>query len=274
MSTWAERTVPCSCGESIRTMVADALHISRLPAVRQRVLDRTFHRVACPRCGRIQTIDKKLLYTDFPRHHWIGVCPVAWAPLWSGLERSLRAEFERVVGRAAPPAIRALAPRFQVRLVFGCDQLAEKLYAFDAGLDDRIVELVKLRILAKHPGLVIPGVQMLLLPPEPGCARLEFEVFRRGVPGFSRVGCDRALYDGVMERRDEHRAALPDLDAAFTGLDRMLYPALADDEARLAGELWSEILPRREPSTEPPPGSPGSVVVAPVLPVLPEDRGR
>lgn len=256
MSTWAERTITCACGESIRAQVADGLHISRVPAVRQQILDRTFHRVTCPRCGQLQTIEKKLLYTDFRRYHWIGVCPLAWTPHWADLERSLSAEFDRVICAAAPPAIQALGPRFQVRLVFGYDQLAEKLYIFDAGLDDRAVERVKLRVLAKHRELLVPGVQMLLLAPEPDGARLEFEVFRHGEPGFSQIGCSRALYETELAN-----AAPSDLDgAAFTGLDRQLFPAVAP---RPTGELWSELV-----------GTPGSILMAPSLPAVPDEPRR
>lgn len=258
MSTWAARTITCACGESIQTRVADGLHITRLPAVRQQILDRTFHRVTCPRCGRVTTIDKKFLYTDFSRFHWIGVCPRTWTPRWSVIEASLTAEFERVICRAAPPAIQALGPKFQVRLVFGYEQLAEKLHIFDAGLDDRIVERVKLRILAKHPDLFVPGAQMLLVPPRPDADRLEFEVFRYGQPGYHAIGCSRELYAAELARSEPS-----DFDGvAFASLDRILYPSLAAEDASVAGDGWSDIV-----------GTPGSILLAPTLPMLPDDGG-
>ncbi len=259
MSTWTPRTVTCECGESIQTRVADGLHISRLPHIRQQILDRTFHRVTCPRCSRVSRIDKKLLYTDFPRHHWIGVCPPAWTPRWSVLERSLTDEFERVICRAAPPAIQALGPSFRVRLVFGYDQLAEKLHIFDAGLDDRIVERVKLQILAKHLDLFAPGIQMLLVPPTPASDRLEFEVSRPGHPGYYVVGCTRALYDAEIARGEPS-----ELDGvAFACLDRIVHPVLAADDPRARGDGWSDIV-----------GTPGSILMAPTLPLVPDEGAQ
>jgi hypothetical protein len=247
MSTWQARTITCTCGGTIHTRLADGLHITRMPAVRKQILEGSFHRVTCPKCGLISRIEKKLLYTDFASYHWIGVCPRAWTPRWSILEHSLQTEFERVICRAAPPAVQALGPRFKVRLVFGYDQLAEKLHIFDAGLDDRIVERVKRRVLTKHPEVLVAGVQMLLVPPTPGSARLEFEVLRDGEPGYSSIGCSRELYD--------EEQALPSTDdnAAFTSLDRVLFPPLADDGA--AGQDWSEIL-----------GTPNSIPMAPSNP--------
>ncbi|GMV41532.1 MAG: hypothetical protein AMXMBFR64_32480 [Myxococcales bacterium] len=272
MSTWATRMVRCPCGHELSAQVADGLHVSRLPEVRARILDGTFHRAACPACGELRTIEKKLLYTDFARFHWVGVCPQEWTASWSVLERELLAEFERVVVRAAPPMIQALAPRFVVRLVFGYDQLAEKLHAWDAGLDDRAVELVKLRVLARHPGLMRPGMAVRLLP---GAERFELEVRVRGTSDIQRVGCGRQLYDRVVARLDEYRERTPELfEGAFVHLDRVLYPPLHDARAVEAAARWSDLLAASTQTIAPPGGSPGAVLMAPapVDSTLPQGR--
>lgn len=257
MSTWCTREVTCPCGASFRAQVADGLHITRLPGVRRQILEGTFHRVRCPGCAEVREVQREFLYSDFDRLHWIRVCPPARTAEWSDLEAEVRDRFERTMVHAAPPMVRSWAPRFTTRLVFGYDQLAEKLHTFDAGLDDRDLELLKLEALRRHPELIVPGVQVLLRPPVAGDPRLVFEVRGRGDATCTPLVCSRAALEEVAARRAAYAEAWPGLaGATFVHLDRVLYPALTEPGAREAAASWRHLIEARWPPI-PPPRRPG-----------------
>src|SRR5207237_105592 len=53
----------------------------------------------------------------------------------------------------APEPMRDFATGFRVRAVFGGPALADKLHVWDAGLDDAVVELLKLELATSQPEL-------------------------------------------------------------------------------------------------------------------------
>ena len=115
-----------------------------MPAVRQSILDGTFHRFACPACARVLQVEKLLAYTDFPRRHWLTVVPERDLALRSRWVRFADVTFQMTMTERAAPIVQSWAPEFTRRVVFGLASLREKLVLFDEGLDDRLIELLKL----------------------------------------------------------------------------------------------------------------------------------
>lgn len=221
MSTFAARTVRCPCGALRRADLADGLHITRLPEVRQKILDGTFHHVACYECGRVSVVQTKTLYTDFERLHWVAVAPpwlVSDWPSWAGI---VSAEFDHNLRVAASPLVSDLAERFTVRLVFGLDALAEKLHAWDAGLDDRLVEGLKLRLYQARRERFGPGFRLRLS----GVSRERWELtFTLSHPRDPEVDVfGLSLVEYLESERNEAELASVDglLATPFGGLDRL-----------------------------------------------------
>lgn len=221
MSTFAARTVRCPCGALRRADLADGLHITRLPEVRQKILDGTFHHVACHECGRVSVVQTKTLYTDFERLHWVAVAPpwlVSDWPSWAGI---VSAEFDHNLRVAASPLVSDLAERFTVRLVFGLDALAEKLHAWDAGLDDRLVEGLKFRLYQARRERFGPGFRLRLS----GVSRERWELtFTLSHPRDPEVDVFGLSLDEYLEsERNEAELASVDglLATPFGGLDRL-----------------------------------------------------
>jgi hypothetical protein len=224
MSTWAMRAVRCPCGHTQDAQLADGLHITRLPEVRARILDGTFHHVACRGCRRISVVEQKTLYTDFDRYHWVAVAPPWTIAAWPDWVAALEHEFDHNMRVAAPPMVRELADRFKVRLVFGLDALAEKLVAWDAGLDDRLVEALKLRLRAARPDQTPPDSRMRLVAVHRDRWALTLRIT---APERDPVDVSVSLDAYLLAER--HRAEAPPevLAAPFGGLDRLFAPALA-----------------------------------------------
>ncbi len=147
MSTFVPSTIVCTCGEHYVVEVANGLHISARPDIRKQILDGTFHRFSCPSCGAITMIDKLLQYTDFPKRQWFTIAPsngLAWRRRWLEIANE---SFTATMVNTAPPMVVQWGNEMTRRLIFGLASLREKLVAFDAELDDRVIELLKIQLI-------------------------------------------------------------------------------------------------------------------------------
>jgi hypothetical protein len=147
VSTFVPSTIICTCGEHYVVEVANGLHISARPDIRQQILDGTFHRFNCPRCGATTMVDKLLSYTDFPQRQWFTIAPsdgLPWRRKWLAIANE---SFAATMQNNAPPMVVQWGTEMTRRLMFGLAALREKLVVFDAGLDDRVIELLKIQLL-------------------------------------------------------------------------------------------------------------------------------
>jgi CpXC protein len=151
MSTWRERELACACGQAIRARVAVGAHVGRAPQVRTAVLDRSFHRFACA-CGAVVAVDTQFEYFDLERRQLVLVGATSDRGAWRELEHRLRTTVLRALDYGSP-LTSDLVARLLPRVVFGLEALREKLVLADAGLDDGLIECVKIRAIANDPEL-------------------------------------------------------------------------------------------------------------------------
>lgn len=162
MSTWTELAIACPrCTAQIRARVAEGAHITRVPHVRDEIVARRFHGFACGTCGETIRVHKSFVYTDFGRKHWILVALAGEMSAWPDWEAQLRRDVAHAFDHGSP-LVHEITRGFQVRVVFGYEELREKLVVWDAGLDDALVECLKVRALAQDPGLAAPGSRLLV----------------------------------------------------------------------------------------------------------------
>jgi hypothetical protein len=157
MSTFVPSTIACRCGKRYDVEVANGLHISLRPDLRQKILDGTFHRFFCPACGMTTMIDAMMAFTDFPRRQWFTIAPshgLPWRRTWLELAR---ASFQATMVDNAPEMVVGWGREMTRRLMFGLAALREKLIIADAGLDDRVVELMKIQIVRDLRGELSPS---------------------------------------------------------------------------------------------------------------------
>jgi len=125
--------------------LADCLNIQRTPAARQRILDRSFHQVATE--GGVMQVEKAFFYLDLARGQAFLVQP----PRERYRHADASAQLDRMLA-VLPDTMRqqvALA-----RVVYGLEELREKIVAAEAGFDDRAVELMKAAVVHDHPVLL------------------------------------------------------------------------------------------------------------------------
>lgn len=161
MSTWSERTICCpSCGAARRARIALGAHAGRAPHVRDDVLARRLHRVACA-CGLAIRIEAAFEYMDVTRRQLCLVGRADQLSAWPALEARLHATVHRALELGSPLA-RPLVRGVRSRVVLGTEGLREKLVVWEAALDDGLVECVKLRAFASEPALAAPGSRLVV----------------------------------------------------------------------------------------------------------------
>lgn len=134
--------------------LADCLNVQRTPAWRQRVLDRTFHQLPAGEGGF--QVEKSFVYLDLARGQAFLVHPprerYRYAIASAQLDRLMQVLTAEMRARVR-----------DLRVVFGSEELREKLVAADAGLDDRAVELMKAALMHDHPVLLrLPRLRLSL----------------------------------------------------------------------------------------------------------------
>lgn len=192
-------------------VIVKSLNASRHLGLREQVLQRQLHRFDCPSCQRRLIVDSDFFWFDFHRKQFIGVFPAGMRSHAEKCESILASTFAFTMKEQAPRMIQEYSRGFLVRTVFGVEELREKIVIHDAGLDDVLVEMVKIELLAAHPELLRRGVV---------CLRL-----------------DSLLDDGSLlmfpEAKDGTLLGNPPLGI---GIKREIYEALVPQRARLLEE--------------------------------------
>jgi hypothetical protein len=164
MSIFDTATAACpACGADSEFEAVMSVNADRRPDLRQEILDGTFQASACPKCGTQVRLPPEFTYLELRRRHWIAVHPFASRRDWPGLEPAALEAFDEAFGADAPPAAQELATGLLPRVVFGWAALQEKLLLADLGLDDAIVELLKITLLRDVEGLTIAADSELRL---------------------------------------------------------------------------------------------------------------
>ncbi len=134
-------------GRPVTAQAFRCLSIGRTPALRQEILAGRFHRVANPEGGTPLLLEKDFVYVDLARKTLILVRPRS--------KRHDAARTEEALARMAASLAPAGVPlkKLYSRVVFGLEELREKLLIQDAEMDDRLIELVKIYVIDDHPFL-------------------------------------------------------------------------------------------------------------------------
>ena len=146
MSEHRRFQLSCTCGHEFETKLWDALNVTEAKELKGKLLSGEINQVQCPKCQKKSYIEKSLLYHDMDQRLWVQMLPQADRPKWPELQEEYQEEIKKNSG---PFSNR----KYHFRLAFGREELLEKIRIFDANLDDRILELLKVRILTEDETL-------------------------------------------------------------------------------------------------------------------------
>lgn len=215
MSWFTSTPITCPrCQQAFTGHSAETINVVRRPQAREQVLAGDFHVASCPGCSLRITIDRTFLYTDFGRRQFAHVFRRRDLADWQRCEEIASATFAAGF-LGAPPAMQEVTRTFAVRAVFGMAELAEKLRIWDAGLDDGLLELLKLELVTggANPE-VTPGHEVLMQSLSDDGDRIELMVRTRDAPADAEVtiyGAERSRYAQLERER-------PRLERQWPGL--------------------------------------------------------
>ena len=197
MTNTRKRRIACFCEKVFEADLPDAIDLAERPEAADEVLRGEFMAVTCPACG-------KRLTPEFPCR-FTGVT----AGTQGTLEVALVPEADRVTYLAGHMDREVTTAD---RVVIGVPELAEKLAIFRAGLDDRVVEMLKFLLVTRPATAAAPGAEVTVT--------------------FQRMDGDRLVF---------HVAGLREGEVAVARLDRPLHDRmLADLAERLTEDPWKD----------------------------------
>ena len=222
MSTFAPAQVTClRCGDVFTRSLATSVNPVRAPEQRLAIMAGTFQRFTCPSCGEALEAVRPFLYVDFPRRQVIGVFAADDQSRWVEVEAEAMDAFENNVRLSPSELARSLDDGVAVRTVFGLAALREKILLNEAGLDDVVVEAVKLHLLLTSDEIDgLHALPMRVTEAWEGGITFACRVLDGDRLGTLRV--DRALYDGVAQDAVVQADVLPLLAAgSYTDIGRL-----------------------------------------------------
>jgi hypothetical protein len=226
MSLFKNVTLPCpACGEETPFDAVASVNADRRPDFREAILDGSFQRQACGKCGKTFRLEPAMTYLDSGRGQWIAAHPFNAIGEWEALEKQTRAAFDRGYGEKASAPARKLGANLKPRLVFGWGALREKVFAAEQQLSDVDLELTKIAVLRNSGQTPLSSETELRLVSVEGdqlimawvLAQMEEVVEKLKVPRdlFAEIAANRA---GWQPLRDELSGGL------FVDMQRLMLP--------------------------------------------------
>ena len=186
----ARKTIPyrCpQCGKLHDYEVYEGVDVSKEPQFRAKVMDASIFDFVCPHCGAVNGVIYPFVYHD-PTSRFMVMLVDSHSPEdpFTELFRQDDASEDAIRG-----VIEDMKSRYRFRTVKTPNDLMEKIAIFEAGMDDRVIEVIKQGILASD---VKERIEHLwFAPTEKGPALLVEEE-----QGFTDVmPIDRTLYETV-----------------------------------------------------------------------------
>ncbi len=175
------------CGKYHDAVIYDGVDVGKEPQFRAKVMDASIFDFVCPECGAVSGIIYPFLYHD-PEHRFMVqlVDSTVKEDPFTGLF-----DTEDETDQAIRSVVEDMKERYFLRTVTTPNDLMEKIAVFEAGLDDRVLELIKQGILAADQKDTI--LHLYYAPTAEGPVFLAEEE-----AGFTRsFPLDQKLYDSI-----------------------------------------------------------------------------
>jgi len=136
-----------ACGGAVSCDVVLSVNADRRPDLREAILDNSFQMLRCPGCQAEWRLAPQFHYLDQRRHRWVAAWPRERMADWEAAVDESRQAFEESFGAAAPAGAQAIGRELAWRVAFGWAALREKVLLAGTGVDDVLIELVKLALI-------------------------------------------------------------------------------------------------------------------------------
>ncbi len=144
------------CGEKQQAELYESLNVRKEPELRDLLMANKINEVSCTGCQFSFRVDKPLIYIDQDHQLLIFLIPASEKQYDLGEDQFN--EFIRHMLALLPADFRAP----EVQLVFNRTELVERIFLVEAGLNARIVEYIKYKILAQNGRRISPDAKAIL----------------------------------------------------------------------------------------------------------------
>lgn len=191
----------CSCGKEFEAKLWESLRVAGQKELKAKLLSGEMNQVECSHCKKKSFIEMNFLYHDLEKKLWVQMVPQTERSQWQQLEE----DYEKVIKKKS--SIRKL----NFRLVFGREELLEKIRIFDLSLDDRAIELLKLKIMAEDESLQnISDLKLIFIRHLPGEEELHFSLTSKEKDLSQTIVISSQHYNVILENK-EHISFTSDL---------------------------------------------------------------
>jgi CpXC protein len=211
------------CDTVVQADLAASVNADRRPDLRQAIIDGTFQSLACPSCGTQVRLPAHLTYIDMARGQWILVERAEQIMQWRDVEAEALALYDQAFGREAPEIQQSLGQAMVPRLVFGWTALREKLLAKEFGLEDVLLELLKISVLRNVPAPPMSDTtELRLIDVEGSGMRLRW-LDATTEEGIADLPLDREIYNDLAGNLSPWAELKGELEAGlFVDMKRIL----------------------------------------------------
>lgn len=149
MSRVVKQSIVCpECGGRSDIDMWESVNVTLDPEMSGAVRDGSVFNYECPKCGFKSLLVYPMLYHDMEKKLMIQLSTTEqgeeeFKKLWKDIKSGRTEETFKENSGIEPPGDMFKMPGYTVRIVPTYYKLKEKLFIFDAGLDDRIIELCK-----------------------------------------------------------------------------------------------------------------------------------
>jgi len=143
MSFNTTQEIKCpKCGQLHTVTVWNSVSVKTEPDLKQDILERKINIFTCADCGQMALMPSHLLYSDADNKLMIYFAPCNTpeekAELFAQTRQNTKEEIKDLYD-------------YNLRFVTTYNELMEKILIFDAGLNDKVVEFLKMMILIQEP---------------------------------------------------------------------------------------------------------------------------
>lgn len=157
MSQKATYPIHCpKCRHEQRVELYESVNVQTDPELKARLLGNQLNIVTCAECKATFRVDKSLLYNDPSGRRMIYLLPLGEQSFEAG-QRQFTESLQKLNG-----LLPRNVPAPEISLVFSWVELVERIFLFDAGLNERVIEYIKYLIYTHNSSRVNVAEKALL----------------------------------------------------------------------------------------------------------------
>ena len=136
-------TIKCpKCGKEGKYVVWHSLNSKLSPEAKEDLLSGKLFSYKCSDCGEVTSVIYDFLYHEMDEYGTM----IQLASSDENYNATVK-NFDMIVNNQLMPEMPNMAEKYRFRIVDSVNNLREKVYIFDQGLDDRVIELMKIFII-------------------------------------------------------------------------------------------------------------------------------